>query len=241
MLQLLNKLLKEKCHDSYTLMNESTDYGHSNEGTNVISQLQTRNVISNQTTPHTPNDNDDPSNTSLAMIILYVIIVIITIMFLIVITTGALRYFRNPRYQPRPPTRRLRNTTDGPVVVEDRGMSRAGGLARAILETFPLIKFDDNVETHSHNDASKRSDIEMNERISNNNDEEKLINNNDNNDNHESCAICYDDFTNGEDIRILPCDGQHRFHATCVDPWLLNVSSACPLVSIMTLKVLKFN
>ena len=237
MLQLLNKLLQEICHDGYTLMNESTDYAHSNEETNVINQLQKRNVIGNQTTPHTPNDNDDPSNTSLAMIILYVIIVVITIMFLIVIITGALRYFRNPRYQPRPPTRRLRNTTDGPVVVEDRGMSRAGGLARAMLETFPLIKFDDNVETHSHNDANKRSDIEMNERISNNNDEEKLTNNNDN---HESCAICYDDFTNGEDIRILPCNGQHRFHATCVDPWLLNVSSACPLVSIMTFKCSEF-
>lgn len=30
-------------------------------------------------------------------------------------------------------------------------------------------------------------------------------------------------------MRILPCDRRHRFHKDCIDPWLLRVSSLCPL------------
>jgi hypothetical protein len=42
-----------------------------------------------------------------------------------------------------------------------------------------------------------------------------------------SCSICADDFMKGQDIRLLPCG--HQYHPECVDPWLLNVSSTCPL------------
>ncbi|EEB90403.1 hypothetical protein MPER_11397 [Moniliophthora perniciosa FA553] len=45
----------------------------------------------------------------------------------------------------------------------------------------------------------------------------------------ETCPICIVDFEEGDDIRILPCEGQHRFHQQCVDPWLLELSSSCPL------------
>ncbi len=41
------------------------------------------------------------------------------------------------------------------------------------------------------------------------------------------CSICTEDFTAGEDVRVLPC--QHKFHPACIDPWLLNVSGTCPL------------
>lgn len=44
-----------------------------------------------------------------------------------------------------------------------------------------------------------------------------------------TCPICVCEFESGEDIRILPCDGRHRFHRDCIDPWLLKVSSLCPL------------
>ena len=51
-----------------------------------------------------------------------------------------------------------------------------------------------------------------------------------NEDSSLGCSICTEDFNQGEDVRVLPCD--HRFHPECVDPWLLNVSGTCPLCRI---------
>lgn len=44
------------------------------------------------------------------------------------------------------------------------------------------------------------------------------------------CPICFENFMRDEILRALPCN--HRFHADCVDPWLLNESSECPLCRI---------
>jgi hypothetical protein len=45
----------------------------------------------------------------------------------------------------------------------------------------------------------------------------------------ETCPICITDFADDDALRVLPCAGQHRFHQACVDPWLLELSSSCPL------------
>lgn len=45
----------------------------------------------------------------------------------------------------------------------------------------------------------------------------------------EICPICIVDFEEGDDIRLLPCEGKHSFHQQCVDPWLLTLSSSCPI------------
>ncbi len=45
----------------------------------------------------------------------------------------------------------------------------------------------------------------------------------------ETCPICIFDFEEGDDLRVLPCEGKHAFHQTCVDPWLLELSSSCPI------------
>jgi len=43
-----------------------------------------------------------------------------------------------------------------------------------------------------------------------------------------SCAICLDDFEPTESqVRELPC--RHIFHVDCIDPFLLNNSSLCPI------------
>ncbi|KFY98160.1 hypothetical protein V498_01626 [Pseudogymnoascus sp. VKM F-4517 (FW-2822)] len=46
---------------------------------------------------------------------------------------------------------------------------------------------------------------------------------------HE-CSICLNVFIEDEDIRILLCN--HKFHAVCIDPWLLNISGTCPLCRV---------
>lgn len=83
----------------------------------------------------------------LAMIILYSITGIITALFLGIIVTGAVRAHRHPeRYGPRRVAGRPRQ-------------SRARGIARAMLEGIPIVKFGD--EPHADTvDAAKR-DIEM--------------------------------------------------------------------------------
>ena len=45
--------------------------------------------------------------------------------------------------------------------------------------------------------------------------------------NCDSCAICVDEFNEGETLRWLPCD--HAFHPQCIDEWLSNHSALCPL------------
>lgn len=70
--------------------------------------------------------------TAVAMIILYSITGLITALFLIIIIVGAVRAHRHPeRYGPR-------------NVIGRPRQSRAKGIGRAILETFPLVKFGDH-------------------------------------------------------------------------------------------------
>lgn len=181
------------------------------------------------------------------MIILYSITGIITALFLGIIITGAVRAHRHPeRYGPRRVAGRPRQ-------------SRARGIARAMLDTIPIVKYDDNKDQV---DAAKR-DIEMSlgpedpaheqspPRSENAADiahatphESELPTTEQHSDHHITAApeARNDAAPDGGNFSCPICTddfvkGQdmrvlpcnHQFHPECIDPWLVNVSGTCPL------------
>eukprot|EP00884_Botryococcus_braunii_P017635 jgi/Botrbrau1/4555/Bobra.60_2s0042.1 len=42
-----------------------------------------------------------------------------------------------------------------------------------------------------------------------------------------TCAICIEDYREGEKLRVLPC--KHRFHMECIDQWLSARKPLCPI------------
>ncbi|KAE8682239.1 Receptor-like proteiny region, transmembrane domain- and RING domain-containing protein 2 [Hibiscus syriacus] len=49
----------------------------------------------------------------------------------------------------------------------------------------------------------------------------------DENSTSRTCAICLEDYSVGEKLRILPCC--HKFHAFCIDSWLTTWRAFCPV------------
>ncbi|CAI7587663.1 hypothetical protein PCG10_006534 [Penicillium crustosum] len=210
----------------------------------AFDQSTTISIVSMSYLSSVPSDSDaggtsDSPNT--AMIILYSITGIITALFLGIIITGAVRAHRHPeRYGPRRIAGRVRQ-------------SRARGIARAMLDTIPVVKFDDKnddveaakrdvemvgAEDREHSQADGNTGVstphesEMptpddNERPTPTAPEAKTEMPDTGN---FSCPICTDDFIKGQDLRVLPCN--HQFHMECIDPWLMNVSGTCPLCRI---------
>ncbi|KAI4755915.1 hypothetical protein E4T51_10997 [Aureobasidium sp. EXF-12344] len=216
---------------------QHTSTSNSNNGANSQGQSQTY--------------GSSPT-TAVAMIILYSVTGIITALFLIIIITGAIRAHRHPeRYGPRNVTGRPRQT-------------RARGIARAMLDTIPVVKFGEQPKPDP-----KVTDVELADtdtpvvRRSVENDGTQETETRDQAEPRQSmtsvrsgigaaaghahpdaiagmaatesaealgCSICTDDFETGQDLRVLPCD--HKFHPACIDPWLLNVSSTCPLCRV---------
>ncbi|KAI1428838.1 hypothetical protein F5Y12DRAFT_636182 [Xylaria sp. FL1777] len=105
----------------------------------VIAMTSTDSVMASITPSAEAVDSQQQSQSggtsAIAMSILYAITGLITLLFLFIIATGALRAHRNPeRYGPRPSANgRPRR-------------SRARGLAMAMLETLPIVKFGESDE-----------------------------------------------------------------------------------------------
>lgn len=184
-----------------------------------------------------PGDsNKHGGKSAVAMSVLYSITGLITFLFLVIIITGAVRAHRYPeRYGPR------RGDNGGPR------QSRAKGLARAVLETLPVVKFGDRQQpkpdpdlemetatTEGQYPAVQRSATDADgtnssSRFSMAGSEVTTASmmSSDIGDENLGCSICTEDFKVGEDVRVLPCN--HQYHPSCVDPWLINVSGTCPL------------
>ncbi|GAB7339265.1 hypothetical protein MBLNU457_5920t1 [Dothideomycetes sp. NU457] len=193
------------------------------------------------------NQNLNPNpRTATAMIILYSITGAITTMFIIIIIIGAFRAHRHPeRFGPR-------NVLGMPR------RSRARGIAQAMLDTIPVVKFGErepaaqkDIELASTDQAETKDGAIT--KITADHDRKtvdaktmdadavsvrsgiaaespRTSQNAEQADDMPGCSICTDDFEAGQDMRVLPCD--HKFHPACIDPWLLNVSGTCPLCRI---------
>jgi hypothetical protein len=184
------------------------------------------------------------------MSIPYSIAGIITLLFLIVIASSAIHAHRHPeRYGTRA------GVTDRPR------QSPAKGLARAMLEALPIVKFGDpepmkpderDIELEDGTSrvhlvpevagAAATETVELPKNppvtVRAESGSEPTAGTEEAEGSAEptpepvskpvelGCSICTEDFTTGEDVRVLPC--HHKFHPSCIDPWLLNVSGTCP-------------
>ncbi|KAK9450294.1 uncharacterized protein V1518DRAFT_201257 [Limtongia smithiae] len=206
-------------------------------------------------------DGTTSKSTSVAMIVLYTIAGIVSGLFLIVIIFGAIRAHRHPeRYQ-------IQTNADGTV----QRSTRARGIARAVLDSLPLVTVpqprqhperrhhstdsadseeagikmvqidpatgqeitsvsSDGPKEDGDSNAQESVDTEGSSRPSTSEHSETISLPPEMIFSTDTCPICFEQFEPGQDLRVLPC--HHGFHAACVDPWLLNSSSQCPLCRV---------
>ncbi|QSZ34091.1 hypothetical protein DSL72_005679 [Monilinia vaccinii-corymbosi] len=210
-------------------------------------------IDSNQGSPgsglgsQTSNNGGPPPTTAVAMSILYSITGIITLLFLVIIATGAIRAHRHPeRYGPRNAPGRPRQ-------------SRAKGLARAMLETLPIVKFGDpepvkpgsvdfelengsvhhvpvTTATNTIADATTKSPttaaVATSAQLGDGSDTQPKFG-----DNEASASPKEEELVQCSICTDDFATGEdvrvlpcnHKYHPACIDPWLLNVSGTCPL------------
>lgn len=223
------------------------DGGEATQALNLLNgtssgKIVNADIFGNNTDNTLPKDESRGGNNTAAMSVLYAITGLITLLFLAIITTGAVRAHRYPeRYGPR-----------GALGGRPR-QSRAKGLARAVLDTIPIVKFGNQtpakpdpeleLENTEANDAAtqrsasrlsetRRHDVAMTaaggaDAVSAATRTSSSPEGAGEGASDQQCSICTEDFKVGEDVRVLPC--KHQFHPACIDPWLINVSGTCPL------------
>lgn len=211
-------------------------------------------IISNQdssssstSASQTSNNGGPPPTTAVAMSILYSITGIITLLFLIIIATGAIRAHRHPeRYGPR-------NAFPGRP-----RQSRARGLARAMLETLPIVKFGDpepgkpgGGDIEMDNNSVHHAPVATDGTVDNTSKSQSTTAGlaatvhggtgsdvqPESGDNEASAAP-----KEGDHLQCSICHEDfatgedvrvlpchHKYHPACIDPWLLDISGTCPL------------
>jgi hypothetical protein len=178
-------------------------------------------------------NNEPKGKDDIVKIVLFVITGAILAFFGAMVIIGVFRAYRHPeRYIP-------------PTLPGQPRPNRAKGITRAILDTIPIISLSDDGRSPPSSDAQLQPIGHVNtestggvgpslttsrvvegkyvatkSKTAESSDEEKAL----------WCSICTDEFKVGEQVRLLPCN--HRFHPSCIDPWLLNMNSTCPLCRI---------
>lgn len=231
----------------------------------IVAELTAKNGTASPTQQDSPaapegsGGGGGQKRTNNAMIAVYVITGFIAAMVL-------MTCFSVVRRSLRPQTQR-RYIPGGAVDEGEVGPPRRVGLAQAIVDTFPIIKFNKHTparapephpkemqpslnsfalqelrtpgsmfhQTSTLRGSSTKGSISTYEapplledstlesrRASTVDVENESLRD-------DQCPICLLEFEDGDDLRVLPCEGQHRFHQACVDPWLLRVSTSCPL------------
>ncbi|KAJ3575130.1 hypothetical protein NP233_g1309 [Leucocoprinus birnbaumii] len=305
----ITKYDSQRLNNTAQAVEDSIQRGYATEPGFLYAELRAYNATggpdgpspSDASTASSNGGNSGSSTTALAMIVLYAITGCVSALFCVVIISGAIRAIRHPeRYGPR-----ARMGLEGPP------QSRARGLTRAILDTFPIVKFgrsgpngeedagaassgdsqikdveaqeltqwevieqvfanEGHVPVSQHREGTSRglpSDSVGGAPIASTSSPRPSTSRSVQHDDRgegpstpspvpcassphgmepqdtisvredlspeamgrETCPICIVDFEEGDDIRVLPCEGKHRFHPECVDQWLLELSSSCPI------------
>ena len=237
---------------SYSSIFSMADAAEASQALGYLNGTSTGTVVEVLITGNTTNDQPtekkkDGSHSAVAMSVLYSITGLITLLFLIIIASGAVRAHRHPeRYGPR-----------GALGGRPR-QSRAKGLARAVLDTLPIVKFgnqtatkpDPEMEletntTDGRDPAAQRTTSMLSEdrRPEGVTAGTASVDHDGTSAAARSSQAAESGETNEdgqlgcsictEDFKagedVRVLPCRHQFHPTCIDPWLINVSGTCPL------------
>jgi hypothetical protein len=237
----------------YTSILSMVDPGEASTVYNLVNETNGKeDVIATITGTANQTDSNPGTNSSggssVAMSVLYSITGLITLLFVVIIATGAVRAHRYPeRYGPR------RGAGGQPR------QSRARGMARAMLDTIPIVKFNNHAPAKPDPDLELEAATagsphlvgarevgtpidepkpEMTAAVDATSEQVQ----DEGSQSREPAGAEEAGEGNEEHLGCSICTEDfkvgedvrvlpcnHQFHPQCVDPWLVNISGTCPL------------